>query len=40
MLKSQNKLAFVTTQRENGIAAYENKVPTSNSAFLDDEAKV
>lgn len=40
MLESQNEVAFVTIQRKSGITAYDNNVPTGNSAFLDDEAKV
>lgn len=41
MLKPQNKVTFVTTQRRSGITAYENKVLTSSSpTLLDAEAKV
>lgn len=40
MLESQNEVDFVTIQRKSGITAYDNNVPTGNSAFLDDEAKV
>uniref|UniRef100_A0A8V0XNM4 Centromere protein J C-terminal domain-containing protein n=1 Tax=Gallus gallus TaxID=9031 RepID=A0A8V0XNM4_CHICK len=41
MLKPQNKVAFVMTQRRSDITAYENKVLTSSSpTLLDAEAKV
>ncbi|XP_010010214.1 PREDICTED: centromere protein J-like [Nestor notabilis] len=38
-LKPQNKVAFVTTQRRSDITAYDSKVPTDSSAFVDAEAK-
>lgn len=40
LLDPQNKVAFVTTHRRSGIAAYDNKLSTGSSpAFLDAEAK-
>lgn len=39
-LSAQNKVAFVSTHKRNGVTAYDNKVSTDSSAFLGAEAKV
>lgn len=40
LLRAQNKVAFVTILKRNTIIAYDNKISTDSSAFLDAESKV
>lgn len=39
LLRAQNKVAFVTTHKRNAIIAYDNKISTDSSVFLDAESK-